>query len=107
MLVGGKPTAGGRLRRSAATGCERRRPKGGGSPEASPDGLGRGGQDPKKGFFLGPRRRSEATTEGGDGRRGETRMPSNASRVPDHPPYFLIAYMRITKTSALAWLQTI
>ncbi len=66
-----QPTAGGRLRRSEATGCERRRPKGGGSPEASPDGLGRGGQDPKKGFFLGPRRRSEATTEGGDGRRGE------------------------------------
>ncbi len=78
MLVGGKPTAGGRLRRSEATGCERRRPKGGGSPEASPDGLGRGGQNSKtwivfefeeekqkNGYFFG-------STEGGDGRRGET-----------------------------------
>ena len=60
-----QPTAGGRLRRSEATGCERRRPKGGGSPEASPDGLGRGGQDPKKRIFFGSEEEERSDDGGG------------------------------------------
>ena len=130
MLVGGKPTAGKRLRRSEATGCERRRPKGGGFSEASPKRVWRWGTGAKKRIFFGSGEEkinllaNLFLTEGVGWSQGRNRMTSNASRVPDHPPYFLVALfavsqgklttngkkrqdMRITKTSALAWLQTI
>jgi len=40
-------------------------------PRGIPRWAWQRGTGPKKRIFLGPRRRSEATTEGGDGRRGE------------------------------------